>query len=68
MTKIEAVQRLREILNAECEEPCEAIIAKGKAIVEEGKALQKIGETFKNMSIREARATLNAVAIIEGIE
>ncbi len=68
MTKIKAVQHLRQILKAECEEPSEAIIAKGKAIAAEGQALQKIGETLRGMSLSEARGVVGAVAALEGIE
>jgi hypothetical protein len=61
MTKIQIVKRVKEILDACCEDPSEAMIKEGQALVDIGKAL-------KGLSIAEARATIEAVAQLSAIE
>ena len=60
MTKLEVIQHVREILAEHCEDPSDALIKEGQAVMEIGKAL-------KGMSLAEARATLNAVAQLEEV-
>lgn len=60
MTKLEVMKQVREILAERCEDPSDAMIKQGEALVAIGKAL-------KGMSISEARATMNAVAQLEEV-
>jgi hypothetical protein len=61
MTKIQIAKRVKEILDACCEDPSEAMIKEGQALVDIGKAL-------KGLSIADAKATMGAVALLSGIE
>lgn len=60
MTKLEVMNQVREILLERCEDPADAMIKQGEALVAIGKAL-------KGMSLAEARATMNAVAQLEQV-
>ena len=60
MTKIEVIKQVREILAQRCEDPSDAMIKQGQALVEIGRAL-------KGMSLSEAKAIINAVDQLEEV-
>lgn len=60
MTKIELLKTIHEILSDCCEDPADAMIKQGQALVQIGKAL-------KGLSLSEARATMQAVSQLEEV-
>lgn len=60
-SKLDVIKHVREILASHCEDPAEQMIREGEAIV-------AIGNTLKGLSLTDARATLRAVAVLEGAE
>jgi hypothetical protein len=60
MSKLEVMKQVREILANRCEDPSDAMIKQGEALV-------AIGKVLKGMSLAEARATMKAVEQLESV-
>lgn len=60
MSKLEAIQKCREILNSNTADPAEEMITTGKVLME-------IGKVLKGRSICESRAIMQSVALMSDV-
>ena len=57
MNRLEVVNKIREIIDADTEDPAEELVQMGEVLV-------KIGKSLKGLSVEESRKVLRAVTVL----
>ena len=57
MNKLEVVNKIREIIDADTDDPAEELVKMGEVLI-------KIGKSLQGLSIEEARKVLRAVTVL----
>ena len=57
MNRLEVVNKIREIIDADTEDPAEELVKMGETLV-------KIGKALKGLSVEESRKVLRAVTVL----
>jgi len=61
MTKLEVLERIKEVLDAKCDAPADELVRLGECLV-------AIGEALKPLSNEDAKVVMRSVAILSGVE
>ena len=57
MNRLEVINKIREIIDADTDDPAEELVKMGEVLV-------KIGKSLQGLSIEEARKVLRAVTVL----
>ena len=57
MNRLEVVNKIREIIDADTDDPAEELVKMGEVLV-------KIGQALKGLSVEESRKVLRAVTVL----
>ena len=57
MNRLEVVNKIREIIDADTEDPAEELVKMGEVLI-------KIGKALKGLSVEESRKVLRAVTVL----
>ena len=57
MNRLEVVNKIREIIDADTDDPAEELVKMGEVLI-------KIGKSLQGLSIEEARKVLRAVTVL----
>ena len=57
MNRLEVINKIREIIDADTDDPAEELVKMGEVLI-------KIGKSLQGLSIEEARKVLRAVTVL----